>query len=261
MGIIISFFNQKGGVAKTTSVVNVGAFISASEKKVLVVDMDPQASATVTLGVNDADLKATIFDLLKDRVVTKEQIQEVIIKTEFDNLDLLPSNITLSNADLEIAGFISRESLLKNILLKVKDDYDYILIDCPPNLGLMSINSLTASNYIIIPVSPNFLSVYGIKHLMQTYKLIKSTVNPDLEILGILITLFDGRKNKAKETKKALINQFEGEIFETIIRTNVEIEKSQFERKPILYYSQKCNAFTDYSNLTEEILSVFEGDK
>ena len=259
MGVIISCFNAKGGVGKTTSCVNIGAIVASAEKTVLLVDVDSQASATSCVGVNDDELEVTVFNVLKNRKVTREEIQEVIIHTNFDNLDLLPANIDLSTSDVELAGYMNREMLLKNVLDKIKDDYDYIFIDCPPNLGLMSINSLCASDYIIIPVSPSYLSIKGIKHLMNTYNLIKEGVNPKLDIMGVLITQFDSRKNMAKDIKEQLSKVFNNQIFDTVIRVNSQIEYSQNSQTPIVYFNQKCNAFEDYCKVAQDIMDFVEG--
>jgi len=261
MGIIISFFNQKGGVGKSTSTINIGAIIASADKKVLIADMDSQASATVCVGVDDENLEMSIFDLLKNRKSTKKDIENAIIHTKFENLDILPSNIELSNADIELSSYLNRESLLKNVLLKVKDQYDYILIDCPPNLGLLSVNSLVASDFLIIPVSPSFLSIKGIKHLLNTFNLIKENINESLEIMGVLITLFDGRKNIAKEIRVKLNTVFTDQIFETVIRMNSQIESSQDAQKPIMYFNQKCNGFVDYAAVSQEILDYIEGEE
>jgi len=261
MGMIISFFNQKGGVGKSTSTINIGAIIASADKKVLIADMDSQASATVCVGVDDENLDVSIFDLLKNRKSTKKDIENAIIHTKFENLDILPSNIELSNADIELSSYLNRESLLKNVLLKVKDMYDYILIDCPPNLGLLSVNSLVASDFLIIPVSPSFLSIKGIKHLLNTFNLIKENINESLEIMGVLITLFDGRKNIAKEIRIKLNTVFTDQIFETVIRMNSQIESSQDAQKPIMYFNQKCNGFVDYAGVSQEILDYIEGEE
>jgi len=260
MGVVISFFNQKGGIGKSTSAVNISAIVASADKKVLLVDMDSQASSTVCVGVNDEDLEVTVFNLLKNRKTTKEDIKKVIIHTEFDNLDILPSNIELANADIELANYMNREMLLNGVLAKIKEDYDYIFIDNPPNLGLLSVNSLSASDYLIIPVSPSYLSIKGIKHLLDTYNLIKENINPNLEIMGVLITMFDIRKNIAKDTRKKLEAVFTNQIFETVIRVNSAIESAQDEQKPIIYYSQRCNAFDDYLSVSQEIMDYIEGE-
>lgn len=261
MGVIISFFNQKGGVAKTTSSVNVAAIIAKEQKKVLLVDMDSQASSTTCVGIQEDDLDITIFDLLKNKKTTIEDIQQVIIHTKFDNLDILPSNIELSNADIELSSYLNRESLLKKILDKIKNNYDYIIIDTPPNLGLLSVNSLVASHFLIIPVSPSFLSVKGIKNLLNTYTLIKENINPSLEILGVLITLFDSRKNMARDIRIQLSEVFNNQIFDTVIRVNSQIEYSQDSQTPLIYFNQKCNGFYDYMSVSKEIMNFVEGEK
>lgn len=264
MSVIISLFNQKGGVGKTTSAVSIASIIASRGRKVLLVDTDSQASSTICVGEDDEALDTTVFNLMqlfKNRKPTKEEIQKVIIHTKFDNLDLLPANIDLSNADIELSTYMNRETLLKRLLDRIKNEYDYIFLDCPPNLGLLSVNSLSASDYVIIPVSPAFLSVKGIKHLMRTYNIIKEGINPKLQIMGVLVTLFDSRKNIAKSIKEQLAEVFQNQIFDTVIRINSQIEYSQNSQTPIIVFNQNCNAFKDYCAVSDEIINYVEGEE
>mgnify|MGYP001314977957 CR=1 FL=1 len=257
MGKIIGVFNQKGGVAKTTTTSNLGSAIAMKGNKVLMVDLDPQANCTNALGVDDETLEQSIYDLLiSQKKVKKEGILEITKKTSF-NVDLLPSDISLADAEQTLSNVISRETVLKKLLDQVRDDYDYILLDCPPSLGLLSINALAASDYIIIPVYPSYFSVKGIKHLLKTYTLVKDNLNQKLDIMGIVLTKFDQRINKHKEIKGDLekLQVFENKVFKTVIRVNSELEYAQDEQKPITFYNTNCNGYIDYTNLADEVLS------
>lgn len=253
--MIISIFNQKGGVAKTTTTSNLGAYLARHGKKVLLVDMDAQANLTSSVGLDDDSLEVTIHDLLKDQEFKKEGIFEVIQETQFERLYILPADITLSDAEIELSSYYSRESILKKILDSVKDIFDFILVDCPPNLGLMSVNSLVASEYLIIPMAPGFFSTKGIKHLVDVYKMIKKSLNPELEILGVLLTRYDARKNISKEIRENLTNAFGDKVFKTVIREDVKIEYSQENQQPIIYFYEKCRSHDDYVNFGKEVLA------
>ena len=253
--MIISIFNNKGGVAKTTTTSNLGAYLARHGKKVLLVDMDAQSNLTSSVGLDDDELEITIHDLLKEQEFKKERILEVIQETEFERLYILPSDITLSDAEIELSTYYSRETILKRILDVVQDMFDFIIIDCPPNLGLMSINSLVASEYLIIPMAPGFFSTKGIKHLVNTYKMIKKNLNTNLDILGILLTRYDTRKNISKDIKESLIQAFGDKVFKTVIREDVKIEYSQENMKPIIYYYEKCRSHDDYVSFGKEVLA------
>lgn len=255
MSKIISIFNQKGGVAKTTTTTNLGASLASRGKKVLLVDIDPQSNCTNGVGINDEELELTIYDLLTSKTPSKSKIQSVIQKTSHDNLEIIPSDITLSNGEITLAGMMSRETILDKVLSQIKSDYDYILIDCPPSLGLLSVNSLVASNNLIIPVSPSYFSIKGIKHLLNTINLIKENLKPDLEILGVLITMYDSRKNISKDIRSNLIDVFGDKVFETYIRVNTQIEYAQDNRTPVIYFNRECNGYEDYMNLAKEVMS------
>lgn len=255
MGKIIAIYNNKGGVAKSTSSSNIGAALTVMNKKVLLVDCDPQANLTVSVGVDDETLDKTIYTLMKDiNTVTKELVNEVTIKTVYDNFYILPSDITLSDAEISLSNAISRETILKRIINLVKSDYDYIIIDCPPSLGLLSLNALCAADSLIIPVSPDYFSLKGIKHLLSTYEVVKSNINKKLDILGILIAKYNGRKNLSKDIRKALTETFGNRVFNTVIRVDSQIEYAQDNQIPAVFYNKKCRACDDYTNLTNEIL-------
>ncbi|MBU5486450.1 AAA family ATPase [Clostridium sp. MSJ-11] len=254
---VISVFNQKGGCGKSTTCSNLGAYLARHGKKVLLIDMDPQANLTVSVGVNDDELEETIYTLLQlnSKELTRERILEVMKETSYERLLILPSDITLSNAEISLASVMSREHVLKRIIEQIGDYFDYVLIDCPPSLGLLSVNSLVASDYLIIPVTPQFFSIKGIKHLMETYTLIKDTLNPNLEIMGVLVTMYDKRKNIAKDIRTTLVEVFGDKVFNTVIRQDVQIEYSQDNQTPIIYYNDKCRSHEDYKNLGREVLA------
>lgn len=252
--MIISIFNQKGGVAKSTTASNLGAYLAKHGKRVLLVDMDAQANLTVSVGLDDELIEVTVFDLLNKQEFRKENILEVIQETTYPKLHILPSDITLSNAEITLSNVMSRETVLKRVIEAVKEFYDYIIIDCSPSLGLLSINALVASDYLIIPVAPSFFSIKGIKHLVETVDLVKNTLNPKLEIMGVLITMFNARKNLAKDIRNTLIEVFGDKVFNTAIRIDSKIEYSQDNQRPIIHYYEKCHAYEDYTKFGREVL-------
>jgi len=251
---IISVFNQKGGIGKSTTTVNLGAALAVKGKKVLLLDMDPQANTTVSVGINDEDLEFTVYDLLKAKKVSRDLIFKVIHNTPYDNLNVLPSDITLSDAEITLSNSMSRETILSRVLENIRSDYDYIIIDCPPSLGLLSINSLVASDGVLIPVATSFFSIKGIKHLFNTITLVQENLKPELQVIGVLITMFDKRKNIANEIKDSLVKTFGDKVFNTLIRVNSQIEYAQDKRVPVIYFNQSCNGYFDYMNLASEVL-------
>lgn len=258
MGKIISLFNQKGGVAKTTTTINLANCLVEKGKKVLVVDFDPQANSTNSLGVDDENLNLSIYQLINEattKKLKKERILEFINKTSF-GIDLLPTDISLANAEQTLSNIISRETVLAKALNVIKNDYDYILIDCPPSLGLLSINSLAASDFIIIPVYPSYFSIKGLKHLLTTFEVVKENLKDDLEIMGILLTKYDNRKTMARDIRNSLdkLDIFKNKVFKTVIRINSELEYAQDNQKPIAHYNKDCNGYIDYTNLAKEVI-------
>lgn len=259
--MIISVFNQKGGVAKTTTTTNLAAGLAMKGKSVLVVDFDPQANATNALGIDDEQLDGSVYDLLQELIskkqpMTQARIKEYIQQTSF-GIDILPSDINLADAEQTLSSTVSRELLLHKLLLLAKGDYDYVIIDCPPSVGLLSINALAASDRVLIPLSPSYFSVKGLKQLLRTYGMIRDNIKPDLEIMGVLVTKYDQRITKHKEIREQLesLPAFEGRVFKTAIRVNAEIEYAQDSQQPITAYNTKCNGYDDYMSLTKEVLN------
>lgn len=254
MAKVIAVYNNKGGVAKTSSCSNIGSALTVMGKNVLLIDCDPQANLTVSVGVDDEKLDITIYDLLKSASITKSSVSKVIVHTIYKNLDIIPSDITLSDAEISLSTALSRETILRRIVNTVRSDYDYIFIDCPPSLGLLSINALCASDSIIVPVVPDYFSIKGLNHLLNTYNAVKQNINPDLSICGILLTKFNRRKNLSNNIKENLINAFGNSVFNTMIRIDCKIEYAQDNQIPAIFYSPTSHASEDYRNVANEII-------
>jgi len=253
--MIITLFNQKGGVGKTTTAINLGSCLAELGKKVLLVDMDAQANTTSGLGIDKTQLESNIYKLLTSKQVSKEEIQEAVIETKYENLYLIASHISLANAEITLSNAMSRENILKRILDTIKDYFDYVIIDSPPSLGLLSINSLVACDKLIIPVSTTYFAIEGIDDLLNTVNLVRDNLKPDLDILGVLITQYDKRTKISKDIKTKLINVFGNKVFKTFIRTNIDIGYSQEKRIPINEYNKTCNGYIDYIKLAKEVIT------
>ena len=257
MGKIISFSNQKGGVGKTTTCVNVAACVASKGYKVLLVDLDPQGNATSSVGIEkNEDLKG-IYNV----IVGETNIVEVVAKTKFDNLDIIPSDINLAGAEVELVQMNSREHILKNSLEIVRNSYDYIFIDCPPSLGLLTINALTASDSIIIPILCEFLSLEGLSQLMNTVWLVKQHLNSKLEIEGVVLTMKSARSNSVNQVSMEIKKFFSKKVYETAIPRNVRVAEAPSYGEPIIYYDGKCKGALAYTELTEEFLKRNAGGK
>ena len=250
MGKIIALANQKGGVGKTTTSMNLAASLAALEKKVLLIDADPQANASSGLGVDSTQVDCTIYNCLIDRV----DVREAIYSTDVENLDIIPSHIDLVGAEIEMLDDENRESLMKNALAAVSDDYDYIIIDCSPSLGLITINSLTAADSVMIPVQPEFFALEGLGKLLQTIRLVQSGPNPSLTIEGFVVTMFDGRTKVHNQVLGELREHFNDMVFNTIIQRNIRLSEAPSHGKPIILYDVICNGTTNYLNLAKEVL-------
>lgn len=250
MGKIIALANQKGGVGKTTTTINLAASLAALEKKVLVVDADPQANASSGLGLDIKDIKKTIYECLIGSVEARDSI----VKTDLDNLFVLPSHINLVGAELEMLNIENREKRLANVLNSVKDDYDFILVDCSPSLGLITVNALTAADSIIIPVQCEYFALEGISKLLNTIRIIKSKLNPQLEIEGFLLTMYDARLRLANQIYEEVKNHFQDLVFTTVIQRNVKLSESQSFAQPVLVYDAESRGAINHMQLAQELI-------
>lgn len=250
MGKIISIANQKGGVGKTTTAINLAASLASLGKKVLIVDADPQANASSGLGVDIRTLEFTIYECLIDEVPSKQALHH----TELENLDILPSHIDLVGAEIEMLNLENRERVMERLLAPLKSEYDYIIIDCSPSLGLITVNALTASDSVMIPVQCEYFALEGISKLLNTIKIIKSKLNMQLEIEGFLLTMYDNRLKLANQVLKEVKKHFEGMVFETVISRNVRLSEAPSHGKPILLYDAESKGNNNYMDLAEELI-------
>tara|TARA_Y100001960_G_C14781195_1_gene886868 strand:- start:4458 stop:5216 length:759 start_codon:yes stop_codon:yes gene_type:complete len=247
---IIALSNQKGGVGKTTTAINLATAIAACKKNVLVVDFDPQGNATTGFGVDKDSSCENIYTLITGRSNINDSIQ----KTNVNGVDIIASTIDLSGAELELAGVVAREYRLINELNKVKENYDYIFIDCPPSLGLLTINGLTAATDILIPLQSEFFAMEGLAQLFRTIEIVKKSINPNLNIMGVLLTMFD-KRNKLSGAVESDVRQFLGDkVFDVVIPRNVRVSEAPSHGKPALVYDINCPGSISYMKLAAEVL-------
>lgn len=256
MGEIISFLNQKGGVGKTTSCVNMSACLANQGKKILIIDMDPQGNATTGLGLNKKQQKQSVYNIMIEGV---DPI-DVIVKSKFKNLDIIPSSIDLAGGEVDLVYKENRERRLKNSIQKVKDSYDYIMIDCPPALGLISINALTASDSIIIPIQCEFYALEGLSQLMNTIKLTTRHLNTNLKIKGVLLTMFDRRALVSRQISEEIRAFFGKLVFDTEIPRNIRLSEAPSHGLPITEYEPNCSGARAYTQVTKEFLNKEKGE-
>lgn len=249
MGKIISIFNQKGGVGKTTTTINLAAYIGSLGKKVLTVDIDPQGNTSSGLGIDKEKLEYSIYD-----VIMGVSPEKVILGTGVENVDIIPSNVDLAGAEIELTAKMSRETKLRDALLAIKGSYDYIFIDCPPSLGLLTINSLTASDSVLIPIQCEFYALEGVQQLMNTIQLIKKSLNPELDIQGVVMSMFDGRTRLSIEVVEEVKKYFKGKVYTTIIPRNVKLAEAPSYGMPIMMYDKNCRGAEAYLELAQEFL-------
>lgn len=250
MGKITSFANQKGGVGKSTSAINVAAGIALKGKKVLLVDCDPQGNTTSGVGINKKNMRFSTYDVL----ISRSDAAAAIVKTEFENLYIMPSNISLAGAEFELVDTENREQRLKKALTPLKDDYDLIVIDCPPSLGLITVNALVASDSLIVPMLCEYFSLEGLAQLLMTVKEIKRRYNPTLELTGILITMYNGRLNLSQEVAAELKKYYADKLFKTVIPRSVKVSEAPGFGEPIQYYEKHGKGAEAYNAVCEEII-------
>ena len=249
MGKIIAVTNQKGGVGKTTTAVNTSAGIAKLGYRVLLIDTDPQGNATSGVGVDKRSVKYSSYSIMVDEV----RAEDAVVHTEFENLDVIPSSIELAAAELELADFEHREARLKNALAAVKPAYDYILIDCPPSLGLITTNALCASDTILVPIQPEYYALEGLSQLIATVRLVKRKYNPYLEIEGVLLTMYDGRLNLTQQVVQEVKKFFPKKVFSSVIPRGVRLSEAPSFGMPVMYFDKSCKGASAYMDLAREI--------
>lgn len=255
MGKVIAIANQKGGVGKTTTAINLAASLAVLEKKVLVIDADPQANTTSGLNFSpENDQKRTLYEVMIGSI----DIRDALIQTEIASLQMIPSHINLVAVEIEMLDAENRESVLKERIAPIRNDYDYILIDCSPSLGLMTVNALTAADSVMIPVQPEFFALEGLGKLLQTIRIVQNGVNPALTIEGFVVTMFDGRTKVHTQVVNELNEHFKEMVFKTIIQRNIRLSEAPSHGKPIILYDVMSNGTSNYLNLAKEVLDKNE---
>lgn len=250
MGKVIALANQKGGVGKTTTAINLGASLAVLEKKTLIIDADPQANATSGTGFDLKKIKTSIYECLIDEVDPKR----IVLNSEMENLDLVPSHIDLVGAEIEMLNIPEREYRLKKVVEQIKDDYDYVLIDCSPSLGLITVNALTAADSVILPVQCEYFALEGLGKLLNTIKIIQNRLNPELEIEGFLLTMYDARLRLSNQVVEEVRRHFQEMVFETIIQRNIKLSEAPSFGKPAVMYDAESKGAVNYLNLAREML-------
>jgi len=254
MGKVIAIANQKGGVGKTTTAINLGASLAVLEKRVLIIDADPQANATSGTGFDTKKVKTSIYECL----IEDADPNKIILNSEISNLDLIPSHIDLVGAEIEMLNMNEREYMLKNVIKQVRDGYDYILIDCSPSLGLITVNALTAADSVILPVQCEYFALEGLGKLLNTINIIQRGLNPDLEIEGFLLTMYDARLRLSNQVVDEVRKHFQQMVFETIIQRNIKLSEAPSFGKPAVLYDAESRGAVSHLNLAREILQKNE---
>jgi chromosome partitioning protein len=248
---VLAITNQKGGVGKTTTAVNLSTSMALHKRKTLLIDIDPQGNASTGIGLDKIKVKKCIYDVLINQVPAKE----IILSTQVKDLDILPSTIQLAGAEIELVNYISRENKLKQAIKSIKNDYDYIIIDCPPSLGLLTLNSLTAADAVIIPIQCEYYALEGIGQLLNTINLVRENLNSSLEIEGILLTMYDSRTNLSRDVVMEVHKYFKGKIFKAVVPRNVRVSEAPSYGKPVVLYDAKSKGAIAYKKLAREVIS------
>ncbi|MCP4138017.1 MAG: ParA family protein [bacterium] len=250
MGRIISVSNQKGGVGKTTTTVNLSAFLAEKGKRVLIIDIDPQGNAGYGIGINAEEIETTTYEVLIGDI----PIQEAIFKSDIEDLYIIPSNIHLSGAQMDLLNADGKEFILKNALAEIKDDYDYILIDCPPSLGILTLNSLVAADSVMVPLQCEYYALEGLNQLLRIIAMVQENLNTNLKIEGIVLTMFDSRTNLAQQVVNDVREYFKDKVFESIIPRNIRLSEAPSFGKPIGLYDKSSSGSATYEKLAEEVI-------
>ena len=256
MGKIIAFSNQKGGVGKTTTCVNLSAYLALMGKKVLIVDMDPQGNATSGLGVDKSTETMTIYNIIDGEVSPIDVVKKTCVK----GLDIIPSTVDLAGAEIDLVQMNNRESVVKNILSELKSSYDFITIDCPPSLGLLTVNALTAADSIIIPIQCEFFALEGLSQLMNTIRLVKKHLNPAIDVEGVVLTMKDARSNLINQVSAEIHKYFGNKVFSTFIPRNIRLAEAPSHGLPIELYDKRSSGAAAYRKLADEVLKRAKGD-
>lgn len=250
MGRAIAITNQKGGVGKTTTSINLSACLAEAGKKVLLVDVDPQGNATSGVGIDKNSLENTIYDL----IIGECEIDDCLIETEIENLSLIPANANLSGAEIDLIGIDNREFVMKNSIEKIKDNYDFVIIDCPPSLSMLTVNALTTADTVLVPIQCEYYALEGLSQLIHTINLVKKRLNPDLEMEGVVFTMYDARTNLSLEVVENVKDNLKQNIYKTIIPRNVRLAEAPSHGLPINLYDSKSAGAESYRLLAEEVI-------
>ncbi len=250
MGKIVAIANQKGGVGKTTTAVNLSSCLAVAEKRTLLIDIDPQANATSGVGVDPRQLERSTYDI----IINQENIEKVIISTKVPNLDLVPSHINLVGAEVELIQVIARERILREAVQSIRDKYDYVFIDCPPSLGILTLNALTAADSVLIPIQCEYYALEGLSQLLNTVKLVQKHLNKQLDINGVLLTMYDNRLNLCNQVADEVRKFFKNKVYQTVIARNVRLSEAPSFGLPIILYDATSTGAENYMKLAEELL-------